>query len=244
MGKCGGQVGEESTIGTRCCGSAPRGGQGGRRPGPWRLRPFGACREKNVVLKRIAKKVEQGSEMMVIGYAQMSSIGPDLSMQKHALRAAGCSVIRAERSSGTTLASQKQLQAVLEFLHHGDVLIVTRLEKLARSIVDLQNIVRTIRAKGAVLKTTEQPIDTSSVAGTAFLDMLSMFAEFESNLRKERQLEGIARAKAEGRYKGRPASVDVAKVRELKAQGKGATDIAREMRIGRASVYRALREAA
>lgn len=182
--------------------------------------------------------------MTVIGYAQVSTIDQDLSTQKQALRAAGCNVIRADKRSGTTMASQKQLRTVLEFLHHGDVLMVTRIDRLARSIGDLQDIVRTIKAKGAILKTTDQPIDTSAAAGKAFLDMLGMFAEFETNLRKERQLEGIAKAKAEGRYKGRPTSIDVAKVRELRAQGKGATDIAREMRIARASVYRALREAA
>ena len=105
-------------------------------------------------------------------------------------------------------------------------------------------MVRTIAARGAFLKTTEQPVDTGTAAGATFLDMLGVFAEFETSLRKERQLEGIARAKAEGRCKGRPISIDVATVRKLKAQGKGATDIAREMKIARASVYRALREAA
>ena len=76
-----------------------------------------------------------------------------------------------------------------------------------------------MRAKGASLKTTEQPIDTSAAAGTCFLDMLGVFAEFETNLRRERQLEGIAKAKAAGVYKGRPASIDVTKVRQLKAKG-------------------------
>jgi len=97
--------------------------------------------------------------------------------------------------------------------------MVTRIDRLARSIGDLQDIVRAIKAKGAALKATEQPIDTGTAAGKCFLDMLGVFAEFETNLRKERQLEGIAKAKAEGVYKGRPASIDVAQVREMKAQG-------------------------
>jgi DNA invertase Pin-like site-specific DNA recombinase len=180
--------------------------------------------------------------MTVIGYARVSTIDQDLSIQKATLRAAGCNVIRVEKRSGATTASRKQLRTVLEFLHKGDVLIVTRIDRLARSIGDLQNIVRTIRAKGASLKATEKPIDTSTAAGKAFLDMLGVFAEFETNLRRERQLEGIAKARAEGRYKGRPTSIDVSKVHELKAQGMGATDIAREMKIARASVYRALKE--
>ena len=131
---------------------------------------------------------------------------------------------------------------MLEFLRAGDVLMVTRIDRLARSIGDLQDIVRAIRAKGAALKATEQPIDTSTAAGKCFLDMLGVFAEFETNLRRERQLEGIAKAKAEGVYKGRTASIDVARVREMKAQGLGATEIARALSIHRASVYRVLGE--
>jgi DNA invertase Pin-like site-specific DNA recombinase len=101
-------------------------------------------------------------------------------------------------------------------------------------------LVRAVGAKGASLKATEQPIDTSTTAGKAFLDMLGVFAEFETNLRRERQLEGIARAKAAGVYKGRPATIDAAQVRELKASGKGPSEIAKTLGIGRASVYRAL----
>jgi DNA invertase Pin-like site-specific DNA recombinase len=180
--------------------------------------------------------------MTSIGYAWVSTVDQDLSIQKATLRAAGCNVIRAEKRSGATIANRRQLRTVLQLLHSGDVLIVTRIDRLARSIGDLQDIVRAIKAKGASLKATEQPIDTSSAVGEAFLDMLGMFAEFETSLRRERQLEGIAKAKAEGRYKGRPTSIDVSKVHELKAQGMGVTDIAREMKIARASVYRALKE--
>jgi DNA invertase Pin-like site-specific DNA recombinase len=99
-----------------------------------------------------------------------------------------------------------------------------------------------VRAKGASLKATEQPIDTGTAAGKCFLDMLGVFAEFETNLRRERQLEGIAKAKAAGVYKGRPPSIDAAKVRELKAKGMGPSEIATRLKIGRASVYRVLGE--
>ena len=130
-------------------------------------------------------------------------------------------------------------------MRKGDVLMVTRIDRLARSIGDLQDIVRAVKAKGAALKATEQPIDTSTAAGKCFLDMLGVFAEFETNLRKERQLEeAIAKAKQAGVYKGRPASIDPAQVRELKAQGVGPSEIARRLGIGRASVYRALDETA
>jgi DNA invertase Pin-like site-specific DNA recombinase len=124
-------------------------------------------------------------------------------------------------------------------LHNG-VLMVTRIDRLARSIGDLQDIVRTVRAKGASLKATEQPFDTSTAAGKCFLDILGVFAEFETNLRRERQLEGIAKAKAAGVYKGRPASIDAAKVRDLKKKGMGPSEIAKALKIGRASVYRVL----
>jgi DNA invertase Pin-like site-specific DNA recombinase len=113
---------------------------------------------------------------------------------------------------------REALRTVPEFLHAGDVLMVTRIDRLARSIGDLQDIVRTFRARGAVLKATEQPIDTGTAAGKCFLDMLGVFAEFETNLRRERQLEGIAKAKAAGVYKGRQPSIEASRVRELKAQ--------------------------
>jgi DNA invertase Pin-like site-specific DNA recombinase len=178
--------------------------------------------------------------MTVIGYARVSTTDQDLSIQEAALKAAGCEVIRSEKRTGTTTQGREELRTVLDFLRKGDVLTVTRIDRLARSIADLQDIVRTIKSRGAALKATEQPIDTSTAAGKCFLDMLGVFAEFETNLRRERQLEGIARAKAEGVYKGRPASIDAAKVRELKAGGMGPTEIAKALKIGRASVYRVL----
>ena len=134
------------------------------------------------------------------------------------------------------------MRTILKFLQNNDVLMVTQIDRLAHSICDLQEVILAIKAKGASLKVTEQSIDTSTSANKAFLDMLGLFADFEATLRKERQREGIAKARAEGRYKGRPISIDVAKVCELKARGKGVTDIAREMNIARSSVYRALKE--
>jgi DNA invertase Pin-like site-specific DNA recombinase len=152
-------------------------------------------------------------------------------------------VIREEKRSGTGVAGRTELQTVLSFLRPGDVLVVTRIDRLARSIGDLQDIVRAVKAKGATLRATEQPIDTSTAAGKAFLDMLGVFAEFETNLRRERQLEGIAAAKAKGVYKGRPASIDATRIAALKAQGLGATEISKQLKIGRASVYRILGDA-
>lgn len=118
--------------------------------------------------------------------------------------------------------------------------MVTRIDRLARSVGDLQDIVKAIRQKGADLKAVDQPIDTSTAAGKAVLDMLGVFAEFETNLRRERQLEGIAKAKAAGVYRGRKPSIDPAAVRRLRDQGVGASEIAKRLKIGRASVYRVL----
>lgn len=182
--------------------------------------------------------------MASIGYARVSTTDQDLRVQLDALKAAGCTVIRSEKVSGTSMAGRSELATVLDFIGEGDTLVVTRIDRLARSIGDLQDIVRTLRAKGAALRATEQPIDTTTAAGKAFLDMLGVFSEFETNLRRERQLEGIARAKAEGVYKGRPPSIDATQVRALKAEGHGPAEIARRLKIGRASVYRVLGEAA
>src|SRR5258707_15781633 len=180
--------------------------------------------------------------MTVIGYARVSTTDQNLDIQLAALKAAGADIIRAEKQSGTTTEGRTELQTVLDFLRKGDTLLVTRVDRLARSIGDLQDIVRAVKAKGASLKATEQPSDTGTPAGRAFLDMLGVFAEFETNLRKERQLEGIAKAKAAGVYKGRKPSVDVSQVRALKQEGIGPSAIAKTLGIGRASVYRALGE--
>jgi DNA invertase Pin-like site-specific DNA recombinase len=178
--------------------------------------------------------------MTTYGYARVSSTDQDLTIQKEALLAAGCDNIRSEKAAGASRNGRPELNTLMEFMRDGDVLVVTRIDRLARSIRDLQNIVHELKDKGVALRATEQPIDTSTAAGKAFLDMLGVFAEFETNLRKERQAEGIAKAKARGVYSGRKATIDVERVKQLKADGIGATAIAKELGIGRASVFRLL----
>src|SRR5215831_9224100 len=160
---------------------------------------------------------------MFYGYARVSTTDQDLSIQRAALTAAGCTVIRSEKVSGTSTNGREELATLLQFLREGDTLVVTRIDRLARSVRDLQNIVHDIQQRGVALKATEQAIDTSTAAGKCFFDMLAAFAEFETAIRRERQLEGIAKAKANGIYagKGRPASIDASLVREMKAQGHG-----------------------
>ena len=177
---------------------------------------------------------------MKYGYARVSSSGQDLTIQIEALTKAGCETIRQEKVSGTSVQGRDELNTLLEFLRKGDELVVTRIDRLARSIRDLQNIVYDLDKKGVTISATEQPINTQTSAGKCFLDMLGVFGEFETNLRKERQMEGISKAKEKGVYKGRKPSVDVEKVKELRDSGMGGSAIAKEMGIGRASVYRAL----
>ena len=128
----------------------------------------------------------------------LSSADQRLEIQEDALRAAGCTVIRAEKVSGGKITGRDQLATVLDFIQSGDVLVVTKIDRLARSIGDLSDIVRAIEGKGASLRVLNAHIDTAAAAGKAFLGMLGVFAEFETNIRKERQLEGIAKAKAAG----------------------------------------------
>jgi DNA invertase Pin-like site-specific DNA recombinase len=183
--------------------------------------------------------------MPLYGYARVSSFGQDLGLQRAALKAAGCGVIRAETASGTRRDGRTELQVLLDFVQPGDTLVVTRIDRLARSLKDLQDIVHELKAKGVALRATEQPVDTGTAAGKAFLDMLGVFAEFETNLRRERQLEGIQAAKARGIYKGRKPRIDAAEVRRLREQEKlGPAAIARRLGIGRASVYRVLGKSA
>lgn len=178
--------------------------------------------------------------MATIGYARVSTNDQDCSIQEAALRKAGCTIVRSEKKSGTDAATRDQLHTVLEFIQRGDTLVVTRIDRLARNVLDLERIVAQLNEQGAYLRATEQPIDTSTAAGKAFLQMLGVFAEFETALRSERQMEGIAKAKAAGVYKGRKPSVDVGKVKAMRADGMGPSAIAAELGIGRASVYRAL----
>ena len=141
--------------------------------------------------------------MAAYGYARVSSLDQDLTIQQQALRAAGCRVIRAEKISGARRDGRTELQVLLDFVQPGDTLVVTRIDRLARSLKDLEDIVHELKGRGVTLRATEQPVDTGTAAGKAFLDMLGVFAEFETNLRRERQLEGIALAKTRGVYRGR-----------------------------------------
>jgi DNA invertase Pin-like site-specific DNA recombinase len=190
--------------------------------------------------------------MALYGYARVSHVSQSLDVQIEALRAAGCTVIRSEKKSGTTTEGRVELQTLLDFVRDGDTICVTRVDRIARSIADLQDILRVLKAKGASLKATEQPIDTSTPLGKCMLDLLGVFAELETNLRRERQMESIRRIKEidntkpknKRTYRGRPPTIKRDEVHRLKQEGLGATAIAERLGIGRASVYRVLKELA
>jgi len=179
-----------------------------------------------------------------IGYARISTADQTLDAQIDALRTAGCTMIRTETRSGATLEGRPELKIILDFIHPGETLVVTRIDRLARSMSDLQIIVAMLKEKGAHLAATEQPVDTSTAAGKAFFDMLGVFAEFETNLRRERQAAGITSAKGRGVYKGRPPKIDTEAIKERLSSGLSPTRIAREMSISRGTVYKAKAEMA
>ena len=176
--------------------------------------------------------------MAVYGYARVSTIDQDLTVQQEALIAAGAEIVRSEKVSGASIHGRDELKNLLDFLRDGDTLMITRVDRLARSVKDLQDIVHQLRERGVDLKATEQSIDTGTPEGKCFLDMLGVFAEFETNLRKERQKDGIAKAKELGKYHGRQATISPDEIQQMKADGFGASAIARQMGISVSSVYR------
>ena len=179
--------------------------------------------------------------MPLIGYARVSSTGQSLDVQRDQLLAAGCTKIFEEKRSGRSQDGREQLSQALDYVREGDTFMVTRLDRLARSITDLRQIVDRLTAKDVGFRALQQgDLDTSSSNGRLMLNMLGAFAEFEADLRKERQREGIEKAKAEGVYRGRKPSVPSEQIQKLRAEGVSPTEIARRLNVGRASVYRSM----
>lgn len=177
-----------------------------------------------------------------IGYARVSTDDQDLSIQKGALEADKCAIVFEEKRSGSRRDGRARLDLALKVLTEGDTLVVTRLDRLGRSLRDLANIVHEIEAAGANLRVIEQSVDTGTSAGRAFFGMLAVFAQFETDVRRERQAEGIARAKKAGIYTGGKPRIDRRRVKELLEEGGGPSAVARAMGVSRMSVYRILRE--
>ncbi|MDF0603895.1 recombinase family protein [Psychromarinibacter sp. C21-152] len=181
---------------------------------------------------------------MLIGYARTSTLDQTagLEAQREELKKAGCEKLFEEQVSSVDVAARQRLTEALDFVREGDTLIVTRLDRLARSVPHLLEVLATLTGKGASLRILGMGIDTATPTGKLMLTVLGGIAEFEREIMLERQREGIAKAKAAGKYKGRKptARAKAEEVQDLHVNGKGPTDIAKELGISRASVYRIL----
>ena len=185
---------------------------------------------------------QQGYPKVRIGYARVSTTDQNSQLQVTALKGAGCDKIFEEQASAAAGQTREQLEAALEFVRSGDTLVITRIDRLARSLRDLQNIVHDLQERSVNLEAIEQPIDTSNAAGKAFLDMLGVFAEFETNLRRERQTEGIEAAKQRGAYRGRKpvAAEKLAELQRLRELGVSTAEACRQVGISRTAAYKHL----
>jgi DNA invertase Pin-like site-specific DNA recombinase len=193
----------------------------------------------------ILKLIWEGTRTMLIGYARTSTTDQKagLGAQQRDLAGAGCEKTFIEEVSSVDIVARGQLEAAIEFAREGDTLVVTKLDRLARSVIHLLQIVERLKAKGVSLRALDQAIDTSSPTGNLMLNMLGSIAQFEREIMLERQREGIAKAKADGKYKGRQptalAKADEVK-RLVKVEGVSAIEAAKRLGIGRSSVYRIL----
>lgn len=138
--------------------------------------------------------------MAVVGYARVSSEDQSLDLQIEQLRGAGCEKIFSEKRSGITTRDRTELERCLAWVREGDTLVITRIDRFARSVSDFSRMVGDLQARQIELRCLLQPFDTTSPQGRLMRDMLAAFAEFETAVRKERQLEGIKAAKERGVY--------------------------------------------
>jgi DNA invertase Pin-like site-specific DNA recombinase len=179
---------------------------------------------------------------MIVGYARTSTTEQKagLEAQERDLKAAGVERIFQEQTSAT--GPRKAMAAAIDYVRDGDTLVVTKLDRLARSVADLVEITTQLDAKGASLRVLNLNLDTETPTGKLMLNLLGSIAQFERELMLERQREGIAKAKAENKYKGRkPTAIAKADdVKRLAADGMSREGIAKELNIGVASVYRIL----
>lgn len=180
----------------------------------------------------------------IIGYARTSTLDQTYSLdaQLHELEAAGCLKVFKEQLSSVD-KERPELTRSLDYAREGDVFVVTKLDRLARSMADLVRIKDALETKGVTLKILNLNIDTATPTGKLMLSLLGSIAEFERDIMLERQREGIVRAKADGKYKGRAPTAQrkADDVKRLKAEGKTAEQIVVELGISRSSVFRVLR---
>jgi DNA invertase Pin-like site-specific DNA recombinase len=180
--------------------------------------------------------------MAHVGYARVSSVGQSLEVQLDKLQAVGCDPIFQEKASGTREA-RTVLQECLRYVRTGDVLCITRLDRLARSTLHLCQLAAQLDTKGVALKVLDQNIDIADATGRLLFNMLSAIAQFETELRAERQMEGIQKALARGVRFGRKhalTSAEVTTLRQQRADGVRIKDLMLQYGLSKASVYRYL----
>lgn len=176
----------------------------------------------------------------VVGYARVSSQGQSLDVQLEKLKKYGCEKVYQEKISGVD-QNRPELIACLDYVRKGDTLVITKLDRMARSAYHLGMIVEKLKQKKVDFVVLDQNIDTSTPHGTLMFQMLASFAEFENNLRKERQLEGIQKAKAQGKPFGRPLKVDndlIANVKVAIERGITVSRILKFYKISQTTYYR------
>ncbi|GAB3780312.1 MULTISPECIES: recombinase family protein [Dyella] len=184
----------------------------------------------------------------IVGYARVSSVGQSLDVQLDKLNGVGCTRIYSEKRSGKQADNRPELQACLQFLRDGDTLVISRLDRMARSVLDLAKIAELLRRKGVVLRVLDQSIDTSTPEGKLMFSLLASFAEFENDIRAERQADGIAKAKQKGVAFGRKRALtkdQCLRIRTLRLEEKfSVAQLAERFNVGVATVYRVLQEPA
>jgi DNA invertase Pin-like site-specific DNA recombinase len=189
--------------------------------------------------------------MSTFGYARVSSDEQDLTVQREALKAAGCEMIREEKASGASREGRKELQILMDFIRPGDTLIVSKLDRLSRSTGDMLAIITELGEKGVGFKSLAEPwADTTSPAGKLMLTVMAGVAQFERERLKERQREGIERVRRNGeisektgryKYAGPPQKYDPEQIRQMRASGMGPAAIARELGCSAMTVFRSLK---
>jgi DNA invertase Pin-like site-specific DNA recombinase len=179
--------------------------------------------------------------MARIGYARVSSVDQDLENQLAKLKGEGCEVVRSEKVSGGSREGRNELATVIAFLRPGDELVVTRLDRLGRDTRDVLNIVHECEERKAFVTILDPHVSTRGELGHVVLTVLGMVAQMERRFIKERQREGISRAKSEGVYQGGKRRLDRAKIKSLAATGTRPAAIAKAFGCSRMQVYRVLR---